>query len=82
MPVIMKTGVINLKVSFGFIFMLSFRLSQLKRISRNIVRTAIKYLTGLTPSATITVTRGAGGAGATATVPSGAGGNGVIIFEW
>ena len=44
--------------------------------------TAIKYLTGLTPSATITVTRGAGGAGATATVPSGAGGNGVIIFEW
>lgn len=41
---------------------------------------AIKFLTGLTPGATLTVTRGAGGTGgATNGV---AGGNGAIIFEW
>ena len=40
---------------------------------------AIKYLTGLTPGGTLTVTRGAGG-----TAPGGgaAGAIGVIIFEW
>jgi len=38
---------------------------------------AIKYLTGLTPGNTLTVTVGAGGTGAGYT-----GGNGVVIFEW
>lgn len=41
--------------------------------------TAIKYLTGLTPGGTLTVTRGAGGG---APGSGYAGGDGVIIFEY
>ena len=41
---------------------------------------AIKFLSGLTPGLTLTVTRGAGGAGGAGTGV--AGGNGAIIFEW
>lgn len=42
--------------------------------------TAIKYVTGLTPGSTITVTVGAGGAAGTAGGP--AGNAGVVIVEW
>jgi hypothetical protein len=44
--------------------------------------TAVQWYTGLTPGATLAVTRGAGGNGAGGGVPGGAGGGGVVYIEW
>ena len=44
--------------------------------------TAIKYLTGLTPANTLTVTIGAGGTAGTTGNNGGAGGSGIVVFEY